>query len=193
MPLGRGAGVRQPKGVNVLAAIASAAASDGLPFLVAGGHAVITHGFPRTTFDLDLIVRRGDREKWMQLGSQLGCELVREGPTFLQFSAAGDISFPLDLMIVNDDTFSKMQAESVPMPSTVYGLRVVSLMHLIALKCHAVKHGHPGRIVKDAEDVIRLAQYNKLNLDAPKIRELFQRHGTDEFYQKVRRAIRTDE
>ena len=61
-------------------------------------------------------------------------------------------------------------------------------MHLLALKCHAVRFGHPGRIVKDAEDVIQLIRRNRLDPNAEKIRELFRRYGTDEFYEKVRRA-----
>ena len=40
----------------------------------------------------------------------------------------------------------------------------------------------------NAEDVIRLVQNNKVDLEASEIRELFRKHGTDEFYQKVRRA-----
>jgi hypothetical protein len=133
---------------------------------------------------LDLIVRRSDQEKWMQLARQLGCELVREGPTFLQFNAPQRESFPLDLMMVGEETFSKMEAQSIPIPSVVPCPRAVSLMHLLALKCHAIKHGHSGRIVKDAEDVKRLINNNKINPEAPEVRELFQKHGTDEFYQK---------
>jgi hypothetical protein len=178
--------------VNELATIASRAASEGLPFLLAGGHAVITHGFARSTFDLDLIVRRNDREKWLELAQGMGYELHREGPAFLQFNAPNAESFPLDLMLVNEDTFSKMQADAVPAPSGVRDLRVVSLMHLLALKCHAAKHGHPGRIVKDAEDVIQLIQNNRLDPDAQDIRELLQKHGSQEFYEKVRRACRRD-
>ena len=73
-------------------------------------------------------------------------------------------------------------------PSTVKGVWVVSLMHLLALKCHAVKHGHKGRIVKDAEDVIQLIQMNGLGPEAEDIQDLFRKHGTTEFYEKVKRA-----
>ena len=66
-------------------------------------------------------------------------------------------------------------------------------MHLLALKCHAIKHGHAGRIVKDAEDVIRLTQNNRLDPNARTVRELFLKHGTEELYEKVRRACRRDE
>ena len=80
--------------MNELAIIASSAESHGIPFLLGGGHAVITHGFPRSTFDLDL-------------------------------------------------------------------------------------------------DVIRLLQNNKIDPEAREVRELFQKHGTPEFYEKARNACRT--
>jgi hypothetical protein len=176
--------------VNELTIIASRAGNIDVPFLLAGGHAVITHGFARSTFDLDLIVRRSDREKWLTLAHELGFELYREGPAFVQFNHPKADSFPLDLMFVNEDTFAKLRRDAVRAPSSVADVWVVSLMHLLALKCHAVRHGHEGRIVKDAEDVIQLIQQNKLDPEAQDIRDLFQKHGTAEFYEKVRRACR---
>ena len=68
------------------------------------------------------------------------------------------------------------------------GVRVVSLRHLLALKCHAIKHGHPGRIVKDADDVLRLVAANKLDMNEPGMRDLFLKHGTAELYEEARRV-----
>lgn len=65
---------------------------------------------------------------------------------------------------------------------------MVFLRHLLALKCYAIKHGHSGRLVKDADDVIRLILANNVNLQDPEIRDLFLKHGTAEFYEKVRRT-----
>jgi hypothetical protein len=179
--------------VNDLATIASRAAGESIPFLLTGGHAVITHGFARSTFDLDLIVRRSDREKWLKIAAELGYRFFREGPTFAQFNHSSAGSFPLDLMFVNEETFSKMRAEAVAAPSiTKSGVWVVSLLHLLALKCHAIKHGHSGRVVKDAEDVIQLIQKNGLDPETPALRALFQKHGTQEFYDKVKRACRPE-
>jgi hypothetical protein len=144
--------------MNQLAIIAAAAQSYGIPFLLGGGHAVIAHGFAQSTFDVDLIARQTDRDKWLQLARSAGYELYQENPNFLQFNAAAEGTFPLDLMFINDATFAKMQAAAVASPSGLEGLRVVSQMHLLALKCHAVKFGHPGRIVKDGSggtDLIR--------------------------------------
>jgi len=54
-----------------LATIAARAATLGLPLLLGGGHAVIAHGYPRSTFDLDLLVRRADRSQWLLLTREL--------------------------------------------------------------------------------------------------------------------------
>jgi hypothetical protein len=116
--------------VNELATIATRAASNGIPFLLGGGHAVITHGFPRSTFYLDLIVRRSDREKWLQIAREMRYELFREGPAFIQFNAPNAESFPLDLMLVNESTFAKLRADAVSAPSSIRDVWVVSLMHL---------------------------------------------------------------
>jgi len=55
--------------------------------------------------------------------------------------------------MVNDETFTKLVADSVPGPPGLSEVKLVSLRHLLALKCHAIKNGHSGRIVKDADDV----------------------------------------
>ena len=158
--------------------------------MLAGGHAVIAHGHPRNTFDVDLIIRRADQALWADLAGSAGYSFYREGPTFLQFNPPNAQVLPLDLMLVSDETFAKLMAEAVPAPASAAGAKVVSLRHLLALKCHAIKHGHQGRIVKDVDDVIRLSLVNKLDLDEPGIRDLFLKHGTLELYEKVRRLCR---
>ena len=173
--------------MNDLAQLSSQAAARDLPFLLTGGHAVISHGFARNTFDLDLVIRQNDRGRWLELAQTMGYVIHHEARAFLQFNAPKAESFPLDLMLVNEATFSKLRCDAVPAPSNAPGVWVVSLMHLLALKCHAIKHGHPGRIVKDVDDVIHLIQNNGLDPNASTIRDLFLKHGTEDLYEKVRR------
>lgn len=178
--------------MNTLAEIAARATEHGLPFLLAGGHAVIAHGHARTTFDIDLVARHSDRGAWVKLATTLGYSLDREGPTFVQFHPPNDETLPLDLILVNEETFAKLAADSIPGPPGVGNLKIVSLLHLLALKCHAIRHGHPRRIVKDADDVIRLVQVNRLDVNRSDIRELFLRFGTEELYEKVRRLCASE-
>jgi hypothetical protein len=62
---------------------------------------------------------------------------------------------PLDLILVTKDTFGKMLNDASHEPGLPATVKAVSLRHLLAMKCHAIKHGHAGRVVKDADDVIR--------------------------------------
>jgi len=174
--------------VTTLATIAIRAAEKKLPFLVVGGHAVVAHGFPRSTFDIDLVVARDDQDRWKAVLQELGYVLLHQGPTFVQFKEPTGQVPPLYLMLVSRETLSRFLGEAVAAPDNECGAKIVSLRHLLALKCHAAKHGGQHRIVKDADDVIRLVEANRLKMSDPEIRELFLKHGTAEFYEKVRRA-----
>jgi hypothetical protein len=173
--------------VNTLGLICREANARHLSFLVVGGHAVIVHGHGRNTFDLDLAIRRADQSAWMALAKSLGYTIHREGPAFVQFTPPSAETLPLDLMLLNDSTFAKLHAESLPASPSTSGARVVSLLHLLALKCHAIKHGHAGRIVKDADDVIRLVEVNGLDVTQPELKELLLKHGPKDLYEKLRR------
>jgi len=177
--------------VKSLQTIEANAAGAKLTFLLAGGHAVIAHGHPRTTFDIDLIARKEDRAAWLKLAQELGYTLHHSGPTFAQFAPSDSKTLPLDLMFVAGRTFEKLLADAVSVPGQT-GAKIVSLAHLLALKCHAIKHGHAGRVVKDVDDVIHLVQANQVNLAAPEIHELFLKHGTAELYEKIQRICRQD-
>jgi hypothetical protein len=176
--------------MNTLSAISAAARGCNLRFLLAGGHAVIAHGFPRNTFDLDLVVVREQAGRWRELLASMGYTPFREGLVFAQFNAASPDQLPLDLMLVNAATFEKMYADAIPGSGDTGGARVVSLQHLLALKCHAIKHGHEGRIVKDADDVIRLVQAHGIDVNQPEWRDMFLKFGTAELHEKLARITK---
>lgn len=175
--------------MTVLEMICERSALLGVIFLVGGGHAVIVHGYARTTFDLDLIIRRTDRDTWVALLTNLGFTLHHEGPTFLQFNPPPDHHWPVDLMFVSDATFQTLKSEAVVATIGQSEAKVVSLRHLIALKCHAIRHGHPGRVVKDTDDLIRVIEANSLNVEDSNIREIMLKHGTHELYEKIKQII----
>jgi hypothetical protein len=174
--------------VSFILEIARLADSRSLPFLLIGGHAVILHGFPRNTFDLDLMVLREDRDKWISLLKECGQEKVSEGPTFLQFENPNQKTMPVDLMLSTRTTFEKMAAESLVALKDQGTIRMVSLQHLVALKCHAVKFGNSGRIEKDVDDLIGLGKANNLNWNNSELREIVLKYGTKELYEKLQRA-----
>lgn len=178
----------KPEGV--LATIAEKARERGLPFLVAGGHAVIFHGAPRATFDLDLAIRRDDEERWLALLKEVGYEVHHKNPAFTQLVPLDESWLPVDLMLIREDTFRKLLADAVVGREGVEGLDagVVSMEHLLAMKCHAISYGHRGRVVKDVEDILTLARNGKLDFHQPAIKAIVLKHGSQEIYDTLVRA-----
>jgi len=172
--------------MSALEKIAGCARTERLPFLLAGGHAVIAHGYHRTTFDIDLAVRRADRDKWLEVMSALGYALFHEGPAFAQFNPPAGAA-PVDLMFLNEHTFEKLQSAAAPNRDGEGFPSVICLRDLLAMKCHAIKHGHGGRIVKDADDVIQLFLINRLDPAISDWRDLVLKYGTQDLYEKLRR------
>ena len=150
-----------------LSVLSQSAREQGLAFLLIGGHAVIAHGHPRNTFDLDLAVPRSAVEAWRAFVLARGYTIHREGPTFIQFNPPDALSLPLDLMLVSEETYRQFEAAAVDTPVSAAGLRMVCLRHLLALKSHAIRHGHAGRIEKDLDDVIGLVRVNRINVADP--------------------------
>lgn len=168
--------------------IAKRAGTAGIPFLVIGGYAVFAHGYVRATDDLDLIVPRGRRVQLGNLLGDLGMTLKNDAVNFAQFDPLDDSGMEVDLMFVSEAVFARL--EQAALAATVEGtqVRVVSLLHLIALKCHALQHSQSLRRLKDMDDLVQLILINRLDLNEPELRATILKHGNPETYEKLRQA-----
>ena len=171
--------------MTALQQLDQAASAKKLEFLLIGGFAVNAHGYSRMTGDIDLAVRKKDRGKWTNLAQTLGYRVKSEEEAFLQFDGAGSGQWPLDLMLLNDPTFDGLWAASIETPQDDRMFHVVSLDHLLALKLHVLKQAKLHRFMKDFQDVVTLVLINKVNLRSEKYRQLFEKYGTLDLYEKV--------
>ncbi len=160
-----------------------------LRFLVIGGLAVNMHKFSRDTADLDLLVLKDAREAWLDLFAKLGYVIYADRGVFVQLTPPAAGAWPADLMFVNSDTFSQMMSAALEVDMFGARLSIPSLDHLLALKVHALKHGHLGRFGKDLLDVDNLIRINKVDVRSEKFRLMFLKYGSAELYEKVVRAI----
>ena len=160
----------------------------GIPFLVIGGYAVFAHGYVRATDDLDLIVARGRRAQLSRLLGDLGMSVKNDAANFLQFNARDEASMEVDLMFVSESVFDRLERAAVEVKVEGSSVRVVALLHLIALKCHALQHSNTLRRLKDMDDLIQLILINRLDLKEPELRETILKHGSTEIYEKLRHA-----
>lgn len=169
--------------------IGEKAQAAGLRFLVIGGHAVNVYSEPRSTLDVDFLVRREDRAEWARILEAEGFKLYHDGGPFLQYSPPHGTSWRLDLMLVNGETFGKMINASRSIEMLGIMVNVPSPDHLIALKLHALRHGPEDRFEKDFGDVVGITRNTGLDPRSSSYREIFTRFGTTEIYEKVLRRL----
>lgn len=157
-----------------------------LPFLVIGGFAVIAHRYQRTTMDLDLMIRRRQAAQWTDTLKRIGYELDYAHQTFARYRSSQGID--LDVMYVSDETFDGMFTAAMPTDFQGVSVKVPSLEHLLALKLHVSKQELRHRRLYDWDDIVNLVVQNGIDLREPRWRAVFEKYGTLELYEKVRRA-----
>jgi predicted nucleotidyltransferase len=168
--------------------IARQASDASIRFLVIGGYAVLAHGYVRTTEDLDLIASREQRAAWSKLFAGFGMTIKNDAATFLQFDPANDAGMKVDLMFVSEEVFAQLEQTAVEAEIEGTRVKVVALLHLIALKCHALQHSKSIRRLKDMDDLIQLILINHLDLNEPGLRAIILKHGSEDTYEKLRHA-----
>lgn len=168
--------------------IAKKASDAGIPFLVIGGYAVLAHGYTRTTDDLDLIVQRGRRAQWSKLLDGFGMVVKNDAANFLQFDPEDEAGMEVDLMFVSEDVFEELNQTAMKAAVEGVQVRVVSLLHLIALKCHSFQHAKSMRRLKDMDDLVQLILVNRLDLNEPELSATILKHGNADTYEKLRHA-----
>ena len=160
-----------------------------LDFLVIGGFAVGAHGHTRFTADVDFLVRRSERNQWVEKVAAIGMSIAAETNAFIQF-LPGKATAPLDLMLVDDKTFAELFAGAEQKEFPGAKALVPTLDHLLALKLHVLKQGLRHRTSKDADDVQMLVRRNKLDLRSEHYRQLFLKYGNEQIYETILRVIR---
>jgi hypothetical protein len=164
---------------GALQEIARRLEAEAVPYAVAGGMALVAHGYDRTTVDIDILVTENGlgtiHQRLVGLGYRPAFEGSRkqlrdtERGVRVEFLVAGE--FPGD---------GKPKAVAFPDPATssvdLGGIRYLRLSTLVELKL-ASGMSHPGRL-KDLADVQELIQARDLPLEFrddldPSVREKY--------------------
>jgi predicted nucleotidyltransferase len=157
-------------------------------FLIIGGHAIGAHGYSRQTIDLDILIPKSQKNYWKELLLEKGYEVHSEREAFAQFNHPIREMWPVDFMLVNENTFSGMYEEAVK--GVLHGMEVKypSLFHLIALKLHVIKQGMPHRELKDLNDVVQLVLANGIDVKSAEFKQLCEKYGNLRAYETIARA-----
>lgn len=170
--------------MNLFAWLDELVQKEGFRFLVVGGHAVNAYGYARYTKDLDLLINRDEKERWLCKLYEAGFTLVHDGGNFLQLTSSAS-GGPVDFMLVNEQTFQRMEGEAGATKICDFNFRVPSLNHLLALKIHALKYGPPVRGLKDFSDVLHLIEVNRIEPLGDNFRALCDKYGDKTIYERI--------
>jgi len=170
-----------------------AAAEAGREFLLIGGHAVNAHGFIRTTTDFDFLVAGRDLRFWSDTLKGAGYQLVaqeRQIDAFAQFQPRDKATgFRVDLMLVNEPTFAKLLAGSEWKEIGHRRVRVIGVLHLIALKLHALQSSHRVEAGVDYLDIVQLVRLKRIDISSPEFQEIVNRYATESIRERLQRDL----
>jgi hypothetical protein len=154
------------------------------PFLVMGDMRSLLRAIPEQRAT-SMPSCKEHRIGWTDALRAAGYECISDQPTFAQF-AGQPWDWPVDLMFVNETTFQKMWAERVSTTIAGSAAYIPAPTHLVALKLHALKFGPERRAQKDLEDIVEIVIANQIS---DKLRDLCDRFGTAELYERIKTAL----
>ncbi|MGA8660314.1 MAG: hypothetical protein WB586_29700 [Chthoniobacterales bacterium] len=170
----------------IFASVFLALKEAGVPFLVIGGHAVVLHGHLRNTFDLDLLVADSKLAAARAALTNLGYGSYFETDAFLQLQAPENLP-PLDLMIVDDQTFGRIETTANQKVLDGQPIRIPDVLRLIALKLHATRDTARRTTETDWQDVAGLLLATNRSLEDSELRTIISQYGGSEALTEIRR------
>ncbi len=170
---------------EVIRTISLYAESKRLPYLLIGGHAVNAYGIQRQTGDINLLTQSSRQDDWAELFKKLNYESIQHDSNFLRYKPDTLAAWPIDLMLVDDTTFSKLAYESREVDLGVIKIRAVSPRHLAILKIHALKVYQEYRYVKDYNDLLQLLRGECSDVSTEDLKELCVRYAHEGFFEKI--------
>ncbi|HEY5792255.1 MAG TPA: hypothetical protein VIS74_03090 [Chthoniobacterales bacterium] len=163
------------------------AAAAGLDFLLIGGHAINARGYTRTTLDFDFLIAGRDLRAWSKIFESIGYRLITENiKAFAQFEPREGEGFRVDLMLVDDSTFAKLLAGSEWRDYGRRRVRVAGVLHLIALKLHALRSEERASLGKDYLDILNLIRLNRVDIHSVEFEEVVNRYGSPSIRDRIR-------
>lgn len=165
------------------------AEEEGLDLILIGGHAVNALGYERTTLDLDFMVVADKMENWKTTLENKGFQNSHKMDAFIQFISPYPDGLRVDLMFVDASTFSKIASASQQVPYGTTSVRVPCLLHLIALKLHALKNPAREKLGKDYGDIKALILHHSIDTTSAEFQGILDRYATPTIRYKLIRDL----
>lgn len=160
---------------------------EGVRFVLIGGFAVSHYGMNRFTKDVDFMIVKEDFQKVSTILQDSGYKEAIVQGAFARFKGQGEPFIDVDIMFVDQGTFEGIFSDGVRAAIEGNEFVLPSMMHLIALKIHAMKNNPARMEYPDLSDILIIAKQNNINLNGDDFRELCFTYGTEQIYQEILR------
>jgi len=147
------------------------------------------HGHLRNTFDLDLLIADSALATARSALNNLGYRTYFETDAFLQLQAPENLP-PIDLMIVDDQTFDRIEATANQKMLDGQQIRIPDAIRLIALKLHATRDTARRTTETDWQDIVSLLMVTNRSLEDPELRFIIAQYGGPRARAEINRRIR---
>jgi len=156
----------------------------GLEWAVVGGVALVLHGLPRLTMDLDIMVNGDDQSKVLEFLDGLGYERLHVSQGYSNHLHPEPSWGRVDVLYVRGETREKVfgQAQTRLGPGDL-AVPVGDPEHLIAMKVFACRSS-PGRRAQDLADIRGLAEVAAVA--DQRVREIFARYDVLDLWETGR-------
>lgn len=154
-----------------------------LEWAVVGGVALVLHGLPRLTMDLDILMDGDKQGQILACLDRRGYERLHVSPGYSNHLHEQSSWGRVDVLYVRgktrDEVFDRAKIETGPRGVTV---PVADPEHLISMKVFACRSS-PGRQAQDLTDIRRLAAVAAVPDE--RVREIFDRYEALDLWEDV--------
>ena len=161
-----------------------AANAASAELLLIGGHALQRYGYARQTLDVDALIVASKVEAMTETLGQAGYNPTASTQSFVRFRHDSVYLMDIDILLIDAHTMQRMMSESEQL--TLHGnpFRVPSLLHLVALKLHAISN-NPDREQRDLADILELLRLNAASVDAAALKDTVSRFAPESLADKI--------
>lgn len=173
------------KYANVFQLISSVTGLTNISCVLIGGFAINYYKVTRQTADVDFLITKESFNKILNLLIDEGFKQNYSQEVFARLTTEKSYLMDLDFMFLDKETLDKIIKEGKEISIAGGKFIIPSLLHLIALKLHAIKYNPKIREYKDLADIVELIKINKIDTASNEFKNLCLKYGTEELYQKI--------
>jgi hypothetical protein len=134
---------------------------------------------------VDILIAHSQDEQLAAALRQAGYSLIAKTEIFRRYRSDNIYLMDLDAILVDQRTFDQLMASSIGYSIDGMQVHIPSLIHLIALKIHAVSN-NPDRAAKDLLDVSELLRLNPEAVTKDEIAQVLDKYGNSDIEKKLK-------